>query len=244
MVGSSFLVAALTSEYLYLNILFTLQISKNDQILYHLTMANESILGLVDAYSVNHPTHKIDGCYADEKWKTFFQTDNIDAIARGTWSRNEGGGLPRRAGVRRYGVSKMCCVMMIGELQRRLDADPVLKAISVTGIDPGVMGTGLVRRGNWFTRVLLWPIIIPFIAPFLTWLEPNGHVRTISKSSADVLQVAFEAGPKLRGKYLNGSEVQETVPEAADTEKREMVWRDSAKYSQLTVQDTALVYWT
>lgn len=194
-------------------------------------------------YSVNHPTHAFDGCYADGKWKTFFHEDTIDAIARGTWSPNEDDDLPRRAGVRRYGVAKMCSVMMIGELQRRLDADPSLKAISVTGIDPGVMGTGLVRRGNWFIRVLLWPVIVPLIAPLMTWLEPNGHIRTISKSSADVLRAAFGAGPELRGKYLNGSEVQELVAEAADTEKRAMVWGDSVKYSQLTGQDTVLVHW-
>ncbi|RYP26192.1 hypothetical protein DL767_008144 [Monosporascus sp. MG133] len=196
-----------------------------------------------NSYDVNNPVHKIDRYYEDEKWKTFFRAENIDTIAKGTWSSNKDD-LPRRAGVRRYGVAKMCAIMMVGELQRRLDTDPVLKNISITGIDPGVMGTGLVRRGNWFTRVLLWPIILPLLAPLLTWLQPNGEVRTISKSSADVLTAAFETSPELRGKYLNGSEPQEVVPEAADIKKRAMVWRDSVKYAQLTEQDTTLVNWT
>ncbi|KAI6088285.1 hypothetical protein F4821DRAFT_234176 [Hypoxylon rubiginosum] len=64
---------------------------------------------------------------------------------------------------------------VVGELQRCLNADPPApKNFSVTGIGPGIMGTGLVRRGNWFTCVPLWPIIIPLLVPLLTWLNPNG----------------------------------------------------------------------
>ncbi|RYP18615.1 hypothetical protein DL765_003822 [Monosporascus sp. GIB2] len=106
------------------------------------------------------------------------------------------------------------------------------------------MGTGLVRRGNWFTRVLLWPIILPLLAPLLTWLQPNGDVQTISKSSADVLVAAFETSPELRGRYFNGSEPQEVVPEAADIKKWAMVCRGSVKYAQLTEQNTTLTNWT
>ncbi|RYP50780.1 hypothetical protein DL768_003778 [Monosporascus sp. mg162] len=188
-------------------------------------------------------SYEFDGYYKDEKWKTFFRDENIDPIAKGTWSSNKDD-LSRRAGVRRYGVAMMCAIMMVGELQRRLDTDPILKNISITGIGPGMMGTSLVRRDNWFTRVLLWPIILPLLAPLLTWLQPNGDLRTVSQSSADVLTAAFETSPELRGKYLNGSEPQEVVREAADIKKRAMVWRDSVKYAQLTEQDTTLVNWT
>ncbi|KAI2466713.1 putative short-chain dehydrogenase [Annulohypoxylon bovei var. microspora] len=195
-----------------------------------------------NSYDVTHPVHKIDGYYNEEKWKIFFHNDNIDAIAKGTWSSNKDD-LPRKAGTRRYGVAKMCGVMMMLELQRRLDADPALKGISLVAIDPGSMGTGLVRRGNWFLRTILFPIIVPLLAPLLTWLNPNGGVRTVSKSSNDVAAAAFEAGPRLRGKYLNGSELLDVVPEALDDKKRAMVWRDSVKYTQLTEHDTPLVDW-
>ncbi|XDG02394.1 hypothetical protein ABKA04_002009 [Annulohypoxylon sp. FPYF3050] len=195
-----------------------------------------------NSYDVTHPVHKIDGYYEEEKWKVFFRDDNIDAIARGTWSSNKDD-IPRKAGTRRYGVAKMCAVMMMLELQRRLDADPALKGISLVAIDPGSMGTGLVRRGNWFLRTILFPIIVPLLAPLLTWLDPNGGVRTVRKSSSDVVNAAFETGPRLRGKYLNGSELQEIVPEALDAKKRAMVWRDSVKYAKLTQQDTVLLDW-
>ncbi|KAI1737524.1 NAD(P)-binding protein [Xylaria scruposa] len=194
-----------------------------------------------DSYDVNAPIHKLDGYYADEKWKTFFHDDNIDTIARGTWSSDKDD-MPRKAGVRRYGASKMCFAMIVGELQNRLDVDPALNAISISAINPGAMGgTGLVRHGNWFTRTILFPVIFRHLGPLLTWYSPNGTVRTISKSSNDVLNAALQTDPKLRGSYLNGSELQPMVPEAMDARKRSMVWRDSVKYTKLSKEETALV---
>ncbi|KFA71547.1 hypothetical protein S40288_06845 [Stachybotrys chartarum IBT 40288] len=195
-----------------------------------------------DSYDVTAPVHNIDGYYKEEKWRLFFREDNIDAIAHGTWSSNKDD-FARHAGIRRYGVAKMCFIMMIGELQRRLDTDSRLKGISIAGIDPGVMGTGLVRRGNWITRVLMWSIIIPLIAPFLTWLRPNGGIRTIGKSAADVLQLGLDSDMDSRGRFYNGSELHPVVSEAANGQKRLMVWRDSVRYAKLVNEDTVLEDW-
>lgn len=196
-----------------------------------------------NSYDTHHPVHKIDGYYNDEKWQTFFRHDNIDDIARGTWCPNQPNELPRLSGTRRYGASKMCSIMNVGELQRRLDSDPALSNISVVAIEPGSMGTDLVRRGDWFARVILFPYIIPLLAPLMTWYQPNGVIRTISKSSTDVVNAALDANLDLRGKYLNGSELEDVVPEAADARKQAMVWRDSVRYTQLTEDDTSLVNW-
>ena len=193
-------------------------------------------------HSVTGSVRKFDGCYQAEKWKIFFRDDSLGTTAYGTWSSNKYD-VPRHAGVRRYGVAKMCATMMIGELQGRLDADPVLRGISIAGMDPGIMGTDPNRRGNRFTRVLLWPIIVPLLAPIWTWLQPNGPVRTIRKSAVDVLKVAFETGHELRGQFPNGSEVQDVVPEAADARKWVMVWADGVKYAELSGQDTEMVNW-
>lgn len=76
------------------------------------------------------------GYYTDESSKTFFEDDNIESIAKGTWLPN-GTLKPEVSGARRYGVAKMCATMMIGELQERLDADLALQGISVVGVDPG-----------------------------------------------------------------------------------------------------------
>ncbi|KAI0475338.1 hypothetical protein GGR56DRAFT_645655 [Xylariaceae sp. FL0804] len=98
------------------------------------------------------------------------------------------------------------------------------------------MGTGLARRGNWFTPVLLWPVILPLLAPLLTWLRPNGEVRTLSRSSSDVLEAAFSTSGELRGRYSNDTELKDVVEETADTNKRAVVRRDGVRYSQLTVK--------
>ncbi|KAI4594987.1 hypothetical protein KJ359_007238 [Pestalotiopsis sp. 9143b] len=196
-----------------------------------------------NSYDTRHPVHKIDGYYNDEKWKIFIRHDSIDDIARGTWSPNQPNEYPRCAGTRRYGAGKMFSIMNVGELQRRLDSDPTLSHISIVGIEPGSMGTDLVRRGDWFARVVFFPYIIPLLAPLMTWYQPNGVIRTISKSSADVVNAAFDTNPGLRGKFLNGSELEDVVPEAADAKKRAMVWSDSVRYTQLTEDDTLLVNW-
>ncbi|KAK8107026.1 uncharacterized protein PG998_009039 [Apiospora kogelbergensis] len=153
----------------------------------------------------------VDGPYAEEKWQSFFRDDNLDAIAHGTWSRNEDTPLARNAGVRRYGVAKMCVVMMIGELQRRLDTDPALWQLSITGVEPA----------SWLT----------------------GDVRTIAKSSRDVLDAALTAGNDDRGQFLNGSDVTTVAPETADEQKRRMVWTESVKYAKLEGRETGLVKW-
>lgn len=185
---------------------------------------------------------KSSGSYSEEKWRTFIAGDSLEAVARGTWSTNEDD-LPKHAGLRRYGAAKMCLVMMIGELQRRLDTDPVLKRISIVGFDPGSMSTGIVRRDVWASRIMMFRIIVPIFGWILAFFIPNPIFRTIRKSSADLLAAAFESDPRLRGKYLNGTELKEVQPEAADVKKRTMVWRDSIKYTQLTGTDTLLANW-
>jgi NAD(P)-dependent dehydrogenase (short-subunit alcohol dehydrogenase family) len=194
-------------------------------------------------HSVDHHVNKLTGYYNDEKWKTFFDGDNIDTVAKGTWCTNKDA-EPQVAGGRRYGAAKICAVMMVAELQRRLDTDSALKNISVVGIDPGSMSTDIVRHGDWFTRTIFFPFIIAFVAQLMTLLQPNPMFRTTAKSANDLIAAAFEVGPRLRGKYLDGTELVDTSREAADVKKRELVWRDSVRYTQLTDRDTMLARWS
>ncbi|KAI0201047.1 hypothetical protein F4808DRAFT_426402 [Astrocystis sublimbata] len=194
-------------------------------------------------YSVNHPMNKATGYYDDEEWQTFFKDDvTIDAIAGGTWAPNATS-TPYLGSGRRYGASKMCAVMMIGELQRRLDADPTLSRISIVGIDPGTMFTGLIREGSLFTRLFIFPLIIWPLSHFLALFYRNPVIRTPARSAGDVLRAALEVDPKLKGAYLDGTELSAVAREAADAEKRKNVWEHSVKYTQLTSQDTVLRSW-
>ncbi|KAI1778633.1 NAD(P)-binding protein [Hypoxylon cercidicola] len=180
-----------------------------------------------------------------EQWKTIFQ-DGTEPIARGTWSANSKD-PSWRTGFRRYGASKLCLVMMIGELQRRLQGDPILSNISILGVDPGAFSSGVARRGPWPIRVLMYQIIIPALAGLMTWFQPGGTLRTPAKASEDVLYSAFDCGPQLgerpKGLYLDGKVPKEMSAEARDVEKREMLWRNSIRYAELEEGETTLANW-
>lgn len=134
------------------------------------------------------------------------------------------------------------------ELQRRLDLDPRLQNISVLGIDPGLVNTGIVRRSNWFMRVLLWQWLLPTIAWAVLRFIPNGPFRSKKKSAGDIIAAAVGNGPpplcsRPKGLYLNGSALGVRNPEARDPAKAAMVWQDTVRYTKLEKGETSLIYW-
>ncbi|KAJ9303857.1 hypothetical protein DTO217A2_6667 [Paecilomyces variotii] len=185
--------------------------------------------------------------FNDEKWKTMLH-DSTDPIAKGTWStfKEDPSWM---SGMRRYGASKLCAIMMIGELQRRLSIDPVLSNVSILGVDPGTVPTNIARRSPFVIRVLMFKVIFPLIAALQAWRNPTGNndIRTAHKSAGDVLAAALDSSPVLgerpQGLYLDGSERAEISPEAKDEKKRSMLWRDSVRYTGLKREETMLVNW-
>ncbi len=101
----------------------------------------------------------------------------------------------------------------------------------------------VVRHGSWMTRNVVSPILMSLVGHLTVLFQANPYFRTTTKSADDVIAAAFEAGPRLRGKYLDGTKLSMVSREAADTEKREMVWRESVRLTGLTQQDTKLVQW-
>lgn len=201
--------------------------------------------------------------YIDERWHTIFH-DSAEPIAKGAWSTAKDD-PSFRGGYRRYGAAKLCQVMMMlviflivwcyssdtflcgsPELQRRIDKDPVLRNISVVGIDPGSTPTTLVRRGDWRIRGL-WTYIMPWLVVILTWLWPNGTNRTTAKSSRDILAAALDNSPvwgeKPKGLYLDGEIPKNMAAEARDPRKREQLWQDTLKYTGLSGGETVLANW-
>jgi hypothetical protein len=132
---------------------------------------------------------------------------------------------------------------MVGELQRRLDADPQLNNICVLAVDPGTMSTGLQRSAPWFIRVILFNILFPLIS----WLKPNGAIRPTKTSAAHVLSAAFDNSPTLgqypKGLYLDGSSKAEPSVESKDPDKREQLWKASLRYTNFKEGETALANW-
>lgn len=111
------------------------------------------------------------------------------------------------------------------------------------------MPTGIVRNSDsWFTRVLLFRVIVPVLASVCTRLWPNGSFRTVQKSARDVLGAALECGPPPlsehpKGLFLNGSELGEYNSEAKEPAKAEVVWRGSVRYAKLVHGETLLEDW-
>ncbi|KAF2703703.1 NAD(P)-binding protein [Pleomassaria siparia CBS 279.74] len=201
------------------------------------------------SHNPHDPRNSWNGSFKEARYNTIFSSDTINPIAKGSWSTSKDDKTGWAAGYRRYGASKLCGVATISELQRRLDQDSKLHNISVLGIDPGLVNTGIVRRsGSWFLRVLLWQLLLPAMAIVLIFLFPNGPLRPARKSASDIVAAALGNGPpplsaRPKGLYLNGSELGARNPEARDPAKGAMLWRDTLRYTQLGDRETCLENW-
>ncbi|KAJ5783332.1 Short-chain dehydrogenase [Penicillium psychrosexuale] len=186
------------------------------------------------------PRNKSIGMFEGEQWKILFH--DAESLAKGTWSTPKDDPT-LKAGLRRYSAAKLCQVMMIYELQRRLNTDPSLFNISILGVDPGGMPSNLTRRGS-FSMIILMKTVIPLLAFILVRLSPNGPLRTTTKSAKDVVGAAFDTqtiGEQPKNVYLNGSEFSQPGAEARDVEKQSLLWHDSAKFTKLNKDETALL---
>ncbi|KAJ3579983.1 hypothetical protein NPX13_g574 [Xylaria arbuscula] len=192
---------------------------------------------------------QINRAFVEDEWKQIFANasfETIDAVAKGEWSASpaDPGKDPRGlSGIRRYGAAKLCLVMMIVELQTRLNRDPDLSNISILGVDPGTMPTYItVGDHGWLVKS-----IITMVMQVLAWKDPNGLMRTPRKSAADVLAAALAVDPPIgstpKSLYLNGSQPKEVSVEAQDDEKRLAVWKASVKYTNLKAGETTLTGW-
>ncbi|KAI3390275.1 hypothetical protein diail_10670 [Diaporthe ilicicola] len=189
----------------------------------------------------------MNGSFNDNRYKTMIVED-LEPLAKGTWSANEDDATNWAAAYRRYGASKMCGVAMIHELQRRLVLDPVLNRISVLAVDPGAMATGIVRHSNWFVRIIVFRFFAGIFGGLWVRMFPNGTWRTPKKSAHDVLAAALDCGPPPltehpRGLYLNGSEIGESSPEAKDPRKGQIIWQGSLRFTHLRGDETILQNW-
>lgn len=178
--------------------------------------------------------------FEEEKYKTFVHNEaDFEAIAKGTWSPAKED-PSYRSGFRRYGAAKLFLIMMMYELQWRMDKEAALKNIRVLGVDPGSMISGLQRLAPWVIRVLIFKVIYPV----LLYLHPNnGHIRPTKHAASDVLEVAFGSRESQKHVYFEGRQPFETSDEARDGQERNLVWKETVKYAQLKEGDTILSNW-
>ncbi|KAI1173969.1 putative short-chain dehydrogenase [Nemania sp. FL0916] len=196
------------------------------------------------------PANKLNRAFAEAQWHQIITgniTESVEAIVKGKWSASPTGSDPPDpngfAGIRRYGAAKLCSVMMIIELQRRLDQDPKLNNISLLGVDPGIMPTSIATTGQSWVVKPVFSLIVRIVA----WFSPNGALRSPYKSADDVFAAALQREPpigdKPKGLYLNGVVPKSMSAEAHDEAKRAAVWKASVKYAHLTQSETELLHW-
>lgn len=91
----------------------------------------------------------------------------------------------------------------------------------------------------------MFKLIMPWLAPLIGWLQPNGPFRTLWMGAADVLAAALDsgAGNFSKGSYFYGSRIEEMTLEAKDEKKWKRLWMDSVRHTGLTQDETALTTW-
>ncbi|TVY85589.1 WW domain-containing oxidoreductase [Lachnellula suecica] len=193
---------------------------------------------LVSSWS--HDTHdpRNDGvaAYNGEEYKILWRDPEV--LSKGVVYKDDA----YKAGMRRYGTSKLLLVMFMYELQRRLNSDPDLSKISVLSLDPGAMGgTGLLRDSTVYARFL--STLLYYGQPIAVRLDPNGMFRTPKKSGHDLLLACFDDEYLMeypKAVYLNGSVRATPSAEAGDAENQEKLWAESLKFAGIGKGDTAL----
>ncbi|TVY25107.1 Short-chain dehydrogenase TIC 32-like protein [Lachnellula hyalina] len=187
-----------------------------------------------DAYDSRNDSIAI---YKDDEYKTLWR--DPEALSKGIEYHDNG----YKAGMRRYGTSKLLLVMFMYQLQRKLSADPALSKISVLSLDPGAMGgTGLLRDSPAFIRFLT-SYLLYYLQPIMVLLKPNGRARTPKKSGYDLLLACFDEkylGEYPKAVYLGGSEKAIPSLEARDDEKQRKLWVESLKFAAIGEGDTVL----
>ena len=111
-------------------------------------------------------------------------------------------------------------------------------------LDPGGMVTSITRNSEApFLIKIFVAYIAPYIQAFLTWLSPNGAIRTPTKSGADLLRAAFDVktlGERPKAVYLDGTAYGQTAAEARDEVKQKQLWKDSVKLARVQAGETVL----
>ena len=131
----------------------------------------------------------------------------------------------------RYATSKLCNVLFMYELDRRLRA--ACSQITVTAFDPGLMpGTGLARTNAPIER-WVWHNVLPVMRLF------NG-VNSVDTSGRNLARlVTDQALAGVRGQYVEGSRA---VPSSALSRQPDLwadLWTESEKLVSLSLSATA-----
>lgn len=88
---------------------------------------------------------------------------------------------------------------------------------------------------------------MPLIARLAVWLQPNGPIRTTDAGTADILKAVLGSdepvGESPKAMYFYGSRIEEMASETQDEKKRELLWKNTIRYTGLKEGETILANW-
>ncbi len=136
------------------------------------------------------------------------------------------------AGPRAYATSKLCNVLCVYELERRIRQSG-RKGPSVTAFDPGLMpGTGLARTYPAPLR-LIWSLVLPNIIPVLR-LAMGPNVNSAAESGDNLARLALSPDTAgLTGVYVVKRAVTPSSQQSRDETLQADLWGLSARLTKL-----------
>jgi NAD(P)-dependent dehydrogenase (short-subunit alcohol dehydrogenase family) len=143
------------------------------------------------------------------------------------------------AGEQAYAASKLCNILCVYELARRLEASGLSTAerpITVNAFNPGLLaGTDLGRDQRPWMR-LVWYHVLPALS------RAMGFGRTPAQAGADLAYLATEpALAQVSGQYFDGREQAESSAESHDLDKAADLWQTSIRLSGLEPHESPLL---
>lgn len=137
-----------------------------------------------------------------------------------------------RLGMQRYSTSKLCNVLCVYELARRLKASAQAAAcdlITVNALDPGLMlGTGLARDYTPL-RKLMWSMLGPLVTPFIA------NANSVAKSGKVLAQLLCDPHlESVTGKYFIGLKESGSSKTSYDVSLATDLWDTSIELAAVT----------
>jgi NAD(P)-dependent dehydrogenase (short-subunit alcohol dehydrogenase family) len=130
----------------------------------------------------------------------------------------------KNSGRQRYATSKLCNIMWMYALHKRLTAASAGRAWTVTAFDPGLMpGTGLARDSP-AAVLFIWHNILPRVIPVLRFVFGKHNIHSPRESGLALARLAVD-GVAEGGKYWEGTKVIKSSEMSYDTAKQEDLWR-------------------
>jgi NAD(P)-dependent dehydrogenase (short-subunit alcohol dehydrogenase family) len=150
--------------------------------------------------------------------------------------------LPDKDGVaagQAYATSKLCNVLTVYELARRLDARGLStpeNPVTVNAFAPGLMvGTQLGRDSRGITR-LMWYAMMPLLSRLM------GFGGTPAQAAADLAYLATDAAlAGTTARYFRGRQMVASSAESHDVDKAADLWQTSVELCRLLPSESPLV---